>query len=87
MEQINFCWQDWLFVLKADDQAVSKNLLLIQKFSQRIFANSTPLIQNSLHPRRSDYPTNICYHVDCLLDNSMIGDVRNYRNKIPQFQD
>ncbi|WP_353930757.1 LLM class flavin-dependent oxidoreductase [Okeanomitos corallinicola TIOX110] len=77
----------FFFVAKTYDEAVSEALPFIQKFSQKMIANSTQIMQNSPHPQKSYDPTNICYEVDYLLENSIIGDVQTCRDRIKKFQD
>jgi hypothetical protein len=59
----------FFFVDHTEDETVSKNLPLICTLSQKRIANSTPVIQNSPHPQKSNALTNICYEVDYLLEN------------------
>ncbi len=77
----------FFFVTKTDDEAVNKALPFIHKFSQKTIANSTQVMQNSPHPQQSYYQTNICYEIDYLLENWIIGDVQTCRDKIKKFQD
>ncbi|TAF09401.1 MAG: LLM class flavin-dependent oxidoreductase [Nostocales cyanobacterium] len=74
-------------VAKTYDEAVSEALPFIRKFSQKMTANSTQVMQNSPHPQKSYDQTNICYEEDYLLENSIIGDVQTCRDKIKKFED
>lgn len=77
----------FFFVAKTNDEAVNEALPFIHKFSQKMIANSTQVMQNSPHPQKSYDPTNICYEIDYLLENSIIGDVQTCRDKMKKFQD
>lgn len=77
----------FFFVAKTYDEAVSEALPFIQKFSQKMIANSTQIMQNSPHPQKSYDQTNICYEIEYLLENSIIGDVQTCRDRIKKFQD
>jgi alkanesulfonate monooxygenase SsuD/methylene tetrahydromethanopterin reductase-like flavin-dependent oxidoreductase (luciferase family) len=77
----------FFFVAESYEEAVRKALPFIQKSSQKMIANSTQIMQNSPHPQKSYDPTDICYEIDYLLENSIIGDVPNCRDRIKKFQD
>jgi luciferase family oxidoreductase group 1 len=77
----------FFFVAETYDEAVKEALPFLQKFSQKMIANSTQIMQNSPHPQKSYNQTNICYEIDYLLENSIIGDVQTCRDRIKKFQD
>ncbi|AFZ60278.1 LLM class flavin-dependent oxidoreductase [Anabaena cylindrica FACHB-243] len=77
----------FFFVAKTTDEAVSEALPFIRKFSQKMTANSTQVMQNSPQPQKPFDRTNICFEEDYLLENSIIGDVETCRDRIKKFQD
>ncbi|WP_016949633.1 LLM class flavin-dependent oxidoreductase [Anabaena sp. PCC 7108] len=77
----------FFFVAKTSDEAVSEALPFIRKFSQKMIANTTQVMQNSPQPQKPFDRTNICFDEDYLLENSIIGDVETCRDKIKKFQD
>ncbi|WP_413174472.1 LLM class flavin-dependent oxidoreductase [Anabaena azotica] len=77
----------FFFVAKTYDEAVSEALPSIRKFSKKMIANSTQVMQNSPQPQKAYDQTNICFEEDFLIENSIIGDVETCRGKIKKFQD
>lgn len=82
-----FLLSRFFFVAKTTNEAVSEALPFIRKFSQKMIANSTQVMQNSPQPQKAYDRTNICFEEDYLLENSIIGDVETCRDQIKKFQD
>jgi alkanesulfonate monooxygenase SsuD/methylene tetrahydromethanopterin reductase-like flavin-dependent oxidoreductase (luciferase family) len=82
----NFLLARFFFVGQTNDQAIHEALPFIRQFSQKMTANSTQVMENGSSQISYDR-TNICFDVDYLLENSIIGDVKTCRDKIKKFQD
>jgi alkanesulfonate monooxygenase SsuD/methylene tetrahydromethanopterin reductase-like flavin-dependent oxidoreductase (luciferase family) len=83
----NFLLARFFFVGKTQDEAISEALPFIRQFSEKMTANSAQVIKNTHQPQPAYDRRNICFEVDYLLENSIIGDVQTCRDKIKKFQD
>jgi alkanesulfonate monooxygenase SsuD/methylene tetrahydromethanopterin reductase-like flavin-dependent oxidoreductase (luciferase family) len=78
----------FFYVGKTSDEAVSEALPFIRKFSEKMKANSSQLMQTSANANQKPFDrTNICFDEDYLIENSIIGDVETCRDRIKKFQD
>lgn len=76
----------FFFVAKTYDEAVNEALPFIRDFSEKMSHNSRLVMQKS--PEQLTFNRqNICFDVDYLIDNSIIGDVQTCRDKIKRFHD